>query len=368
MKWSWKVATVSGIEIDLHFTFLLLLAWIALAYLQTYGTWTAVAEGVGFIVALFFCVLLHEFGHALMARRYGIATRQIVLLPIGGISTIAKTPDQPAEEMNIAVAGPLVSLAIALAIGAGLWISGRWVPLAEMAVAGEHFLPRLMVVNLLLAAFNLLPALPMDGGRVLRAALSMRMGPLRATKVAAGIAQGLAIVMALVGLRYNILLVFIALFIWFGAVSEVGLARFKSGLSGLTAGDLMLQDFHSLQADDALDRAVEITLAGTQKDFPVLSGPELAGVLRQADLLRALRDHGAACPVRKVMDTDFPSIEAEAGFDAVLERLQSSRQQPSGILAVRRQGDLVGIIDWDNILENALIREALQRNADGPWR
>jgi predicted transcriptional regulator len=130
----------------------------------------------------------------------------------------------------------------------------------------------------------------------------------------------------------------------------------------------MLRDFHSLQADDALDRAVEITLAGAQKDFPVLSGPELAGVLRQADLLRALRDHGASCPVRWVMDTAPPSIEAEAGFDAVLERLQSSRQQPAGILAVRRRGDLVGIIDWDNILENALIREALQRNADGPWR
>jgi Zn-dependent protease len=286
MKWSWKIARVAGIDVYLHMTFLILIAWIALAYWQLEGTLIAVISGVSFILALFFCVVLHEFGHALTARNFGIRTKHIILLPIGGIASIERTPEDPREEIIIALAGPAVSFAIALLLWLLLSASQGLVPIEELSVTGGSFLQRLMIINILLAAFNLLPALPMDGGRVFRALLALWMEPARATRIAAGVAQAMAVLLALVGLRYNLFLVFIAVFIWIGAASEAGMATIKSALSGLPAGRAMLTDFQLLAPDESLARAVELTLSGSQKDFPVVSGEEVAGVLRPARTAR----------------------------------------------------------------------------------
>ena len=364
MKWSWKIANVAGIDVYLHMTFVILIVWIGLGYWQLAGTVAAVVAGVGFILAIFFCVLLHEFGHALTARQFGIRTKSIMLLPIGGIASIEKMPDDPRQEILIALAGPAVSAAIALVLWMLLSASSGLLALEELSITGGSFLQRLMVVNILLAAFNMLPAFPMDGGRVFRALLSLRMEPVKATRIAAAVAQAFALLMAVLGFRYNLFLVFIAVFIWIGAASESSMASVKFALSGLSAGKAMLTDFQVLQPDESLARAVELTLSGTQKDFPVIAGDQVVGVLRQSDLLRGLHDHGKLRRVDQEMQGDVPQADISEPLEAVMERIQA---EDSALLIVTDGGRLAGIIDTENILELLRIQKALQEHDEHRW-
>jgi Zn-dependent protease/predicted transcriptional regulator len=357
MKWSWKIARLGGIDIYLHFTFLVLIAWIGLAYWQLEGTVEAVISGVGFILTLFACVVLHEFGHALTARKFGIGTRSIVLLPIGGIASIEKTPDDPREEILIALAGPAVSFGIAALLWLVLRASGGIATPDTLSLSEGGFLQRLMLVNLLLGAFNLLPAFPMDGGRVFRALLSLRLGPLKATRIAAVVAQAAAIVLALVGMRYNLFLVFIAIFIWIGAATEAGMASARSVLSGVSARSAMETNFEVLAHDDSLGRAVALTLDGSQKDFPVMREGAVVGVLRQADLLRGLHDHGKLCRVDQVMQAEPSSMDIGESLEHVLENMDAGQ---SGLLVVTDHGRMAGIIDIENLMELLRINKALQ--------
>jgi Zn-dependent protease/CBS domain-containing protein len=364
MKWSWKIANVAGIDVYLHMTFLILIVWIGLGYWQLAGTVDAVVSGVSFILALFFCVLLHEFGHALTARQFGIRTKSIMLLPIGGIASIEKMPEDPRQEIIIALAGPAVSSAIALVLWILLRMGNGLVPLEDLSVTGGSFLQRLMIVNILLAAFNMLPAFPMDGGRVFRALLSLRMEPVKATRIAAAVAQAFALLMAVVGFRYNLFLVFIAVFIWIGAVAEARMANVKFALSGLSAGKAMLTDFQVLQPDESLAQAVKLTLSGTQKDFPVLAGDKVVGVLRQSDLLRGLHDHGKLRRVDQEMQGDVPQADISEPLEAAMERMQAGE---SGLLIVTDGSRIAGIIDIDNITELLRIQKALQEHDEHRW-
>jgi Zn-dependent protease len=217
MKWSWKLGEVAGIGVHIHATFLLLLAWVALAHWIEERSLALVVEGVGFILALFACVLLHELAHALTAIRYGIKTRDITLLPIGGMAQLERIPEDPKQEVWVTLAGSAVNVVIALALFAWLQLTGGLEPLNKLSVTGGSFLMRLMVVNVFLVAFNLLPAFPMDGGRVLRALLAMRMEYTKATQIAAYLGQALAFLFGFIGLLTNPFLVFIALFVWIGA-------------------------------------------------------------------------------------------------------------------------------------------------------
>ena len=363
MKWSLKIARLGEIDVYLHVTFLVLIAWIALAYWQAEGSVQAVASGVGFILALFACVVLHEFGHALAARRFGINTRSIVLLPIGGIAAIEKTPEDPRQEILIALAGPAVSFGIAGLLWVALMAGGN-VPPVTLDLSEAGFLQRLMVVNLLLGAFNLLPAFPMDGGRVFRALLSMRLGQVRATRIAAIVAQAAAVLLAVVGLRYNLLLVLIALFIWIGAVTEASMVSAKSLLAGITARTAMETRFETVRPDDALGKAVALTLDGSQKDFPVVRDGQAVGVLRQADLLRGLHDHGKLCRVDRVMQEPPAAMEIGESLEHVLEDMGTGS---SGLLVVKEHGRVAGIIDIDNVMELLRIRKALQAYEERNW-
>src|SRR5215208_1533328 len=190
MKWQWKLGTLAGIDVFVHATFLLLIGWVGYSYWLEHGTLAKVAEGILFILALFLCVVLHEYGHALTARKYGIKTRDITLYPIGGVARLERMPEKPIEELWVALMGPAVNLVIAAVLFAYLYISGGLVPMNELAVTSGSFLARLMTVNISLVLFNLIPAFPMDGGRVLRALLAMRMEYVRATQIAANIGQG----------------------------------------------------------------------------------------------------------------------------------------------------------------------------------
>jgi Zn-dependent protease len=224
MRWSLKVASVAGIEVRIHLTFLLFLVWIWFSYYQVAGLPGAV-QGVLFILSLFACVLLHEFGHAFAARAFGIATPDITLLPIGGVARLTRIPDKPWQELVVAIAGPLVNVVIAAAL---IFVVHRGAQLEHLQYLESprvELLSKLASVNVMLVLFNLIPAFPMDGGRILRALLAMAMPYAQATQVAAWIGQGLAVVFGILGLFGNPLLVFIAFFIFAGAQQEAAIAR-----------------------------------------------------------------------------------------------------------------------------------------------
>jgi Zn-dependent protease/CBS domain-containing protein len=355
MRWSAKLGRFAGIDVYVHVTFLLLLGWIALIYWQETHTLSGVASGLALILMLFLCVVLHEYGHALTARRFGIGTRSITLLPIGGVALLESMPKDPRQEIVVALAGPAVNLAIAAVLYLLLLAGARPGALFAFDTSSEGLLPGLFAANLLLAVFNMLPAFPMDGGRVLRALLAMRMDRVRATRVAARVGQALAVGLALLGLYGNPMLILIAAFVWIGAGAEAGAVEVDARLSRRTAGRAMITEFRTLAPGDPLSHAVDLTLSGTQKDFPVLDDDRLVGVLTQAAILRGLRDLGPQGQVGQVM---APAQTAEVGTSlaALLETVQSSE---SRLVCITRGGRLAGIVDLDNIAEYLRIQQAL---------
>jgi len=226
MRWSLKVASVAGIEVRIHLTFLLFLAWIWFSYYQVAGLPGAV-QGVLFILSLFACVLLHEFGHAFAARAFGIATPDITLLPIGGVARLTRIPDKPWQELVVAIAGPLVNVVIAAALIFVVHRSAELEQLQYLESPRVELLSKLASVNVMLVLFNLIPAFPMDGGRILRALLAMALPYVQAKQITAWIGQGLALVFGIFGLFGNPLLIFIAFFIFAGAQQEAAIARAK---------------------------------------------------------------------------------------------------------------------------------------------
>ncbi len=356
MKWSFRIARVAGIDIFVHATFFLLLAWFAWIYWTATGTVAGVLVGTAFILALFACVVLHELGHALTARRFGISTRRITLLPIGGVASLERMPREPRQEILVALAGPAVNIAIAGVLWLVLAASGHGQALGDPTHAEGGFLAQLLVVNLFLALFNLLPAFPMDGGRVLRAWLAMRMDYASATRSAASVGQGLALALGLLGLLYNPWLVFIAVFVWFGAAMEADAATFHNTFGRLPARRAMLTEFHVLSPGQPLAAVVDQVLAGSQKEFPVLEGERLVGVLTLNRLLAALRDAGPAAPVGEVMETRVPTAAPDEPLDRIMERLEECDCR---LVAVLEGGRLVGIVNLDNITELVQIQRAL---------
>jgi Zn-dependent protease/predicted transcriptional regulator len=366
MKWSWKLTRLAGIDVYVHATFFLLIVWVGLSYWKLEGTLEAVLGGVGFILALFACIVLHELGHALTARRYGIRTRNITLLPIGGVAALERMPKDPKQEIAVALAGPAVNVVIAACLWLWLSVSNALVATTHFDLTGGLFLERLMWLNIVLAVFNLLPAFPMDGGRVLRAVLSMRLGRNRATQTAARVGQGLALGLGYLGLIYNPFLMFIALFVWIGATAEAGMEQVKSSLSNIPVGRAMLTDFQSLSPNDSLARVIELTLAGSQKAFPVLENGRTVGVLTQHGLIRGLQATGEHTRVADWMQKEIQSAEVDEPVYQVLNRLQSDH---CPLISVTKAGKLVGIIDLDNILELIQIQAAIQeKHENTSWR
>lgn len=357
MKWSWKVGSVAGIDLYVHATFLLLLAWIGVTDWLAGGTAAAV-DGIAFILALFACVVLHELGHALTARRYGIRTRNITLLPIGGVSQLERIPDDPRQEVWVSLAGPAVNVVIAALLSAWLLLSHAWRPLATLTMAGGPFLQRLLLVNVSLAVFNLLPAFPMDGGRVLRALLALRMDYVRATQVAAHVGQALALAFGLLGLFSNPFLVFIALFVWIGAAQEASMVQMRSALSGIPVSRVMITDFRTVVPEDPANRVLELIVAGSQQDFPVMESGRLAGVLLRGDVLKVLAQRGSGWLVRDVMRREYEVVDAADMLDTAFARLQACECHT---LPVTSRGALVGLLTMDNVGEFLRIQSAMER-------
>ena len=357
MRWSWKIGQFRGIGVYLHATFLILIAFIVLSHWAEGHTPGKTLEGVGFILALFGCVVLHEFGHAIMAARYGIKTRDITLLPIGGVARLERMPEEPLQELWVALAGPAVNLVIAASLFAWLQFTNAFTPLEQLSVTNGPFLERLMVVNVSLLLFNMLPAFPMDGGRALRALLATRLEYARATQIAASIGQAMALVFAFLGFFGNPFLMFIALFVWIGAAQEASMATMKAALGGIPVSRAMMTDFRSLQPSDSLQRAIDLILATPQQDFPVLVDSRVIGILTSRDLMIALQQHGPDSLVEGVMRRDFVSLGANEMLDIGLARIQEAECCMTAPVIDR--DSLVGLLTAENVNEFLLIVSAL---------
>ena len=358
MSWSFRIGKIFGIDVFVHVTFLLLLGFIGLSHWMQTRELAAALAGVGFFVALFACVLLHEFGHALTARRFGIKTRDITLLPIGGLARLERMPEKPMQEFWVAVAGPAVNVVIAGAIIAWLAATSALVPVEQISLTSGSFLARLAAVNVFLVLFNMLPAFPMDGGRVLRALLATRMDYARATNIAARLGQSMAFGFGFVGLFSNPFLLVIAFFVWIGAAQEAGMVQMKSALGGLPMQRVMITDFRTLAPTDPLSRAVEYILAGFQQDFPVVEADgRLVGVLTRTDLIPALATRGQTTVVGEVMQREFQTADPLEMAEGVFARLQDSNCTSLPVLS---NGRLVGILTAENLGEFLMIQAALR--------
>jgi Zn-dependent protease len=359
MRWSWRIGRIAGIDLYMHVTFLLLVGWVALRhYLERQSAADALL-GVAFILCLFGIVVLHELGHALTARRFGIPTRDITLLPIGGVARLQRMPDDPKQELLVAIAGPAVNVVLAAMLYVILELGAGMAPVTAVARVGGSFLNQMLWVNVILVVFNMLPAFPMDGGRVLRALLAMRMDYVRATQIAATVGQGMAVVFGFVGLFTNPFLVFIALFVWMGAAGESAMVQMRSALGGIPVQRAMVTDFRALAPGDPLSRAVEHVLAGFQQDFPVVDQGRVAGVLTRADLLKALAQRGQEGRVGDVMQRTFETADPRDMLEGVLARLQ--RRDCCHTLPVIQNGQLVGLVTTDNLGDLLMVQEALRK-------
>jgi Zn-dependent protease/CBS domain-containing protein len=363
--WSLKLGRLFGIDVYVHFTFLLLLGFIGISHWMTEQSPAAAANGMLFFLALFGCVLLHEYGHALAARRYGIGTRDITLLPIGGVARLERMPDKPSQEFVVALAGPAVNVVIAAALAAWLTLTGSWQPLSALSTTGGGFAERLLAVNVFLVVFNLLPAFPMDGGRVLRALLALRLDYARATRIAARIGQGMAVVFGFAGLFGNPMLLLIALFVWIGAAQEAAAVEMKTSFAGATVREAMLTDFKTLAPGQTLADATRLLLAGSQQDFPVVERDSVIGILAHRELFLALREQGERAVVADVMRREFALLSAEAPLESALapENVEKGLAMP-----VLDGGRLVGLVTAENVGEFFMIRRALANRPPAPPR
>lgn len=356
MGWSFRLFDVGGTAVRVHVTFFLLLAWIAAIHWSRGGAAEAI-DGVVFIVALFACVVLHEFGHIVAARRYGIRTSDVTLLPIGGVASLERMPEKPSQEIVVALAGPAVNVVIALVL---MFVLGARFDLSQMAQleqAQSTLTGRIAAANLMLFAFNLIPAFPMDGGRVLRAVLAIWMGFTRATRVAASIGQALAVFFAFIGLLGNPLLVLIAVFIFLAASGEAGYVQAREYTRGYLAGHAMINSYQSLNPLSTADDAAALLLRTTQQEFPVLDGGGmLRGVLTREALIDALRTSGGGTPVIDIMERDVPTVPENACLDNIFQQMQQSRARITAVVDPQRR--FVGYITPENLTELVMIQSS----------
>ncbi len=362
MSWSLKLGKVAGIPVLVHWTFFILLAFFGYSAWSESQDLLVALRGTVFVVALFGCVVLHELGHALAARRFGIATADITLLPFGGVARLKRIPEKPGQELVVALAGPLVNLVIAgtlLLLGARIAApTGEQTSTLTATIARVGFWPTLLLVNLWLFFFNLLPAFPMDGGRVLRALLALRMDYARATRRAASVGQLLAIGLGLLGLTAgNPVLMLICLFVWLGAEAEARQVEMGAALKGARVSDAMITDYRTLSPEQNLGVAVDWLLTSTQHDFPVQDEEGPAGYLTREDLLRGLAERGRDAPIRDYLQPNLESVEADGPLGPAWDRL---REGTKGCLQVTAKGRPVGLLLADHIGDYVRVRTALQ--------
>jgi len=360
MNWSLRIARVAGIDIKVHVTFLIIVFWGA-AQFGRFGT-RGVLFGAAMILLLFGCVLAHELGHSVVAQRFGVAVKQIVLLPIGGVAMLSRMPTKPAQELWVALAGPLVNVVIAAALALGV---GANVALGRLDIesllrpgaepSGTLMLVWLLNANIVLVLFNMIPAFPLDGGRVLRAILAMNMSAPRATRIAAGVGQILAVLLGTFGLMSGqYMLAVIALFIFFGAGAEQSEGAARSVLSGRRVGEAYNRHALTLAPYDTLGTVVNHILTSYQPDFAVTNGRSVLGIVTRDDVVRALAQDGRDVPVTTLMHPEPLRVSAHESLERVRELLA---ERGARVAAVYDGPAYLGLVSAEDIAEAyALLR------------
>jgi Zn-dependent protease len=356
MGWTITIGRVAGTEIKVHLTFFILVAFWALAGYEQAGPLGAVAACL-LLFALFACVLLHEFGHILMAGRFGVRTPDVILLPIGGVARLERIPDEPRQELLIALAGPAVTLAIVLVLYAILAPGGRPSLTGELEPVGS-FLEQLLRVNFYLLVFNLFPAFPMDGGRVLRALLASRLGLATGTRIAARFGQVSAVVAGLYGLSNGQgLLALVALFVFLGAGAEAAAVETRVAGAGLNVSQMMVTQFRAIPVHATLAEAVELLLSSEQREFPVVDNlGRVEGILTRDNLIKGISQRGTTSTVGEAMTAGVQAVSPSLGFQDAMDRLRSSGLP--ALPVVDSGGRLVGLLTLDNITDLLLVRRA----------
>lgn len=358
MKGSFKLGTVAGIGVFIHWTFSILIAYIIFYnYRQGQNTeqilWT-----IFFVLSIFITVFLHELGHSLAAKKYHIKTKDITILPIGGIARLEKIPEKPIEELVVASAGPLVNIIIALITLPFISIpnSENLLLAISEGVNASNFFLNFFIINIWLVLFNLIPAFPMDGGRIFRATLSMKLQRTTATNVAARVGQFIAIIFILVGFYSNPFLIFIGVFIFVGAQAEFQYTMAKATLFGYKVKDVMMKDYRTIEMDEKIKTAVNLLINGEYKNFLITQNNNPVGTLSRDDIIKALaQDNSDEISIHQIMNTNLIYIKPDKSLDDIFQWIQ---EQKSSLLIVSENSIVLGVLDRENILEFIMIQEA----------
>jgi len=358
MKGSFKLGSISGIGIFIHWTFTFLIAYIIYSNYRDGQSAGKIMWAVLFVLSIFVTVFLHELGHALAAKKFNIKTKDITLLPIGGLARLESIPEKPKEELLVAIAGPAVNIFLALITGFFITIPGVKdldVQLSD-GISGSNFLLSFFIVNIWLALFNLIPAFPMDGGRVLRALLAMKFKRHIATNIAARIGQVIAAGFIILGFYSNPFLIIIGIFIILGAQAEAKYTQEKSLLTGYKVKDALMRDYRIIAEHENIKKAVEILLDSQCKNFLVMENNKPTGTLSRDEIILALSEYGENAIVKKVMSRDVIFLNADSPLESAYQR---SQQNKSNIMAVMENNKLIGALDTENILEFIMVRGAV---------
>lgn len=349
---SLTIGTILETKVRLHWTFVIYLAAIGIVGLVAGGADAAISILV-LVLAVFACVLAHEFGHILAARGFGIPTPEVILLPIGGVARLQRIPERVGEELAVAIAGPLVNFTIAGTLIAIFGVVPATVELASLPTISD-ILPDLVTINLFLGLFNLIPAFPMDGGRIFRAGLSLLTDRERATRIASAIGQALAIAFGFVGLvSGNFILIFIAVFVYLAAAAEVQDLKLRQLIGPLRVADVMMSELHPLRCTDTIHEAGQMVLRTGQHDFPVLDNAgQLIGVLSRDRLVRAFKAHSQDDLVSHVAESNWYQVSVDSPAKDALALVQGDALP---IVAVDREGRLKGLLTTSNLIELHLL-------------
>ncbi|HTX61225.1 MAG TPA: CBS domain-containing protein [Methanobacterium sp.] len=349
MKYSFKIFSIFGIPVELHISFLLLM--LAIYLVALFNLIPGLDVGIAVLITLLFVtVVLHELSHSYIAQRYGVEIERIVLLPIGGVSAMKELPKDPHQELRIALVGPLTNLVIAAVLyPIFLFMS------SSLSPSLNFLFYNFILLNLLLGAFNLLPAFPMDGGRVLRAYLAERMNFIKATETAASIGKQLAIVMAIVGIFFNPFLIFIAIFVYLGADQESKLVLINTLLEGINVKDIMTGEVKTVKPTDTVDQVLKTMFKHKHMGYPVYQEGQLLGIVTFHDI-SAVPEEKRDQTVENLMTRELLVTKPEEDVSTILEKMNRFNV---GRLPVLEDQKLVGIISKTDIMKALEMRKKL---------
>ncbi|WP_413998789.1 site-2 protease family protein [Flavobacterium sp. W1B] len=357
MKGTFKLGKVAGIGLFIHWTFSLLIVFIIFINYQSGYNTIQIIWSVVFILSIFITVVLHELGHALAAKNFGIATKDITLLPIGGLARLERIPEKPSEELIVAFAGPMVNLALAILTGFFITMPENPELLTAQLSGGinaHNFFLNFFIVNIALTVFNLIPAFPMDGGRVLRALLAFKFKRHIATKIAARVGQLLAIGFIVLGFFSNPFLIFIGLFVIMGAQMETEYTESKYILKGYKVRDVLMKQYFAIDANEPIKTAVALLLDGQSKIFLITENNEPVGTLNRDQMIMALSQNGENSPIHSAMNKNLIFLDVETLLEDIFELVYSNK---SNLMLVMENNQLIGTLDTENLLEFLLIKE-----------